>query len=98
MKLKEDAQLSHYVPAHYQQNIINRVFKLKLQQFEDDVIKNSVFGELSASVCVVEFQKHGLPHVYLLIILKNGLLNSRDIDGFISTESPDSENIHVCIN
>ena len=90
-KLKEDAQLSYNVPAHYQQDIVNRVFKLKLQQFEEDIIKNSVFREVSALVRVVEFQKHGQPHAHLLINLKNGLLNSRDIDDFICTELPDSK-------
>ena len=90
-QLKVDANLSHNVPAHYNQDIINRVFRQKLQQLEDDINKNSIFGEVLAMVRVVEFQKRGLPHAHILIICKDKLENTRDIDGFISAEIPDVE-------
>jgi hypothetical protein len=70
-QLKQDANLSHNTPARYNQDIINRVFRQKLEQLEDDINTNSIFGEVLAMVRVVEFQKRGLPHAHILIICKD---------------------------
>ena len=57
------------------------------------IIKEKFFGDVSAHVHVVEFQKRGLPHAHILITLKDGYkLNTvNDIDKFLSAEIPDSE-------
>mmetsp|Transcript_28523 Transcript_28523/g.45741 ORF Transcript_28523/g.45741 Transcript_28523/m.45741 type:complete len:259 (-) Transcript_28523:103-879(-) len=48
-------------------DIVARVFKLKLEEFLDDIGKGEIFGELAARMHVVEFQKRGLPHVHILL-------------------------------
>ena len=58
------------------------------------------FGEVSAQVIVVEFQKRGLPHAHILVTLKNGykLSTVNDIDKYISAEIPDSETDPIWYN
>ncbi|KAG1095445.1 hypothetical protein G6F42_018552 [Rhizopus arrhizus] len=47
-----------------------RVFNLKMRALLDDIIiKTKVFGKVVAYVYPIEFQKHGLPHGYMLFIL-----------------------------
>ena len=42
-----------------------RVFKLKLNEFMDDIIKNKIFGKIISNIEVIEFQKRGLPHAHI---------------------------------
>jgi len=46
-----------------------RVFKLKLKELMDDIIKNKIFGKIISNIEVIEFQKRGLPHAHILLIL-----------------------------
>ena len=46
-----------------------RVFKLKLKELMDDIIKNKIFGKIISNIQVIEFQKRGLPHAHILLIL-----------------------------
>jgi hypothetical protein len=52
-----------------------------------------VFGKVVAMVHVIEFQKRGLPHAHLLIILDHDskIKNEIDIDSLISAEIPDPQ-------
>ncbi|RDX46067.1 hypothetical protein OH76DRAFT_1330930, partial [Lentinus brumalis] len=50
-------------------DIVARVFHLKKQALLK-VIKDGFFGELAADVYTIEFQKRGLPHMHLLIFLR----------------------------
>lgn len=50
-------------------DLIARVFKIKLKELLDDLLKNKIFGHAIAHVYVVEFQKRGLPHAHILLIL-----------------------------
>ncbi|KAK1362492.1 hypothetical protein POM88_046966 [Heracleum sosnowskyi] len=72
-------------------DIVARVFRLKLDQLLDDIKKNSYFGVCIGVMYVVEFQKRGLPHVYMLIWLdstsKKNLMGN--VDQFVSAEIPD---------
>jgi len=74
-------------------DLVAHVFKLKLQELIDDIYKRKVFGPVSAYVYVVEFQKRGLPHTHILVMLdKNFRLRSpSDIDSCISAQWPDPE-------
>lgn len=71
-------------------DLICRVFKLKLDEFLDDINKKQVFGKVKAAVHVVEFQKRGLPHVHCLIMLENDykLRTVRQIENAIWAEIP----------
>jgi len=52
-------------------DIVARVFHMKMQQLKDDILKGKVFGEAQALTYRVEFQKRGLPHVHMLVWLKD---------------------------
>ncbi|KAI4519460.1 hypothetical protein K525DRAFT_149751, partial [Schizophyllum commune Loenen D] len=72
-------------------DLIARVFKLKRDALIDYIYKQGVFGVAAAYVYSTEFQKRGLPHVHLLIILQEPWkLNSPEsIDAVIRAEWPD---------
>lgn len=46
------------------------MFKLKLKPLEDEIYKDGIFGQRVAHRRVIAFQKRGLPHAHLLIILR----------------------------
>ena len=49
-----------------------RVFYLKKEGLLPLISKENNFGDVTAYVHVVEFQKQGLPHAHILITLKGG--------------------------
>jgi hypothetical protein len=59
--------------------------------------KGKHFGEVAAYVHVTEFQKRGLPHEHILLIMKarNKLATPDDYDRVISAEIPDKEKYPV---
>ncbi|XP_074378699.1 uncharacterized protein LOC141720249 [Apium graveolens] len=78
-------------------DIISRVFHLKLEQLLDDIKTKHYFGVCIGVMYVVEFHKHGLLHVHLLIWLnsesKKNLTNNAD--KYVSAELSDPETDHV---
>ncbi|GMR38834.1 hypothetical protein PMAYCL1PPCAC_09029, partial [Pristionchus mayeri] len=52
--------------------LVCTVFYLKVQEVLDDVMNKEVFGKVAGFVYSIEFQKRGMPHLHLLIILKAG--------------------------
>ena len=50
-------------------DIVARVFKLKLDQLMNDLVHGGVLGKVVAYMYVIEFQKRGLPHAHILLIL-----------------------------
>ncbi|KAG2887376.1 hypothetical protein PC114_g18856 [Phytophthora cactorum] len=70
--------------ASDQPDIVARVFKMKLKALLEDIVKNRVFGGLQAYVCVIEFQKRGLPHAHISVILSGDSKprSSADYDRF----------------
>lgn len=73
--------------------LVVRVFHLKLLQFIDDIFKDNAFGRPVAYVYVIEFQKRGLPHAHLLIVLSEAdkFYSPNQIDDLIWAEIPDKE-------
>ena len=73
-------------------DLIPRVFKLKINELIDDIIKKHVFGRILAHVFVIEFQRRGLPHSHMFIIMENENKprDSSIIDRIVSSEMPDS--------
>ena len=59
------------------------------------MISSWVFGKVSAFLWVIEFQKRGLPHAHILIILsdEDRPSTSEDIDNMISAEIPPDPNL-----
>ena len=64
---------------------------IKLANTEDQIFKKELFEIVVAHVLVVEFIKRGLPHIQLVLILKEGhkIKSGDQYDRFISAEIPD---------
>ncbi|CAJ2644762.1 unnamed protein product [Trifolium pratense] len=52
-------------------DLLTRIFRSKFEQLKEDVIKKGVLGKVKSYMYVTEFQKRGLPHVHMLLILDN---------------------------
>ena len=52
-------------------DLLTRIFRAKLEQLKDDVINKGVLGMVKSYIYVIKFQKRGLPHVHMLLILEN---------------------------
>ncbi|ETV75935.1 hypothetical protein H257_09895 [Aphanomyces astaci] len=72
-------------------DIVTCVFQSKLTYFEDDIHKKHVLGKVVASVRVEEFQKRGLPHVHMLLIMEDQdkFRTVDDINYVVSARIPD---------
>ena len=72
-------------------DIVARVFRLKKDELINDIYKHHIFGRVVAYVYVIEFQKRGLPHAHLLVVLhaSDQLRTSSDIDSCICAQWPD---------
>jgi hypothetical protein len=70
--------------------LVTRVFNLKLDTFLKD-IKDGVLGNVIAKIWVIEFQKKGLPHAYILFIFDEAskLCTAEDYDSIVSVEISD---------
>ena len=72
-------------------DIVSRVFNLKLKALIDDLLHKYVLGRTVADVYVVEFQKRGLPHAHILLIMDHDdkIRDVEGIDNIICAEIPD---------
>lgn len=72
-------------------DLASRVFHLKLTELLDDLRKREVFGKVLGLVQVIEFQKRGLPHAHILLIVHpdDRPQVASDLDKYISAEIPD---------
>ena len=54
-------------------------------------MKKHVFGKVNSHMYVIEFQKRGLPHAHILLILEqqDKIKTIDDIDKIVSAEIPD---------
>ena len=71
-------------------DLVARVFKLKKDQLIRDIRSENVFGRVSAILWVIEFQKRGLPHAHILVILckEDRVTENKDIDKIICAQLP----------
>ena len=71
-------------------DLVARVFKQKKDQLMQDLKSGFIFGKVVAHMNVIEFQKRGLPHVHILIILSKDDRNmSPDfVDSVVCAELP----------
>ena len=72
--------------------LCDRVFRMKLKLLLKHLKEDKPFGKITAFVSVIEFQKRGLVHAYLIIFLdqeaKFSLQGPTNIDMLISAEIP----------
>jgi hypothetical protein len=68
----------------------SRVFKLKLDALLKDLRTDNVFGKHVGHIYVVEWQKRGLPHAHILLILSDNdaPMTPSHIDRIVSAELP----------
>jgi Helitron helicase-like domain at N-terminus len=72
-------------------DLVSRVFRLKLKSLLHDIMDRNIFGVPVARVHVIEFQKRGLPHAHIVIILDKSDKHRtpQDIDCVVCAEIPD---------
>ena len=62
-------QLQSYQDVSARPDTVSRVFQLKVEELMRRIRKHRIFGTVIAFVYVIEFQKHGLPHIHLIVWL-----------------------------
>ncbi|GJW89594.1 DNA helicase [Tanacetum coccineum] len=69
-----------------------RVFEQKVKDFLTFLKEVKTFGDVSAVLYAIKFQKRGLPHchTWLWVDSKNEMQDAQQIDNYISAEIPDS--------
>lgn len=74
-------------------DLYDRVFKMKLDALMKLINIDGVLGRVVAHIHTIEFQKRGLPHAHLLIILHDAdkPRTPEDIDKLVTAELPDEE-------
>jgi hypothetical protein len=70
--------------------LVSRVFNLKLDALLKD-IKDGFLGNVIAKIWVIKFQKRGLPHAHILLILDEAskLHTVKDYNSMVLAEIPD---------
>ncbi|PKY61156.1 hypothetical protein RhiirA4_299552, partial [Rhizophagus irregularis] len=73
-----------------------RIFHMKLRELLKDLCEKHCFGKVVTFIYVIEFQKRGLPHAHILLILSQDskLHSAEDYDAIVSAEIPDP-NVHL---
>ena len=72
-------------------DLIARVFKMKLDALLHDLTKGNILGKCISHTAVIEFQKRGLPHAHILLILasEDKPFTADDYDKIVCSEIPD---------
>ena len=85
------AELLNNQSASDRPDLCARVFNCKLKALQKDLFYNNVLGKVISHIHVIEFQKRGLPHAHLLIILReeDKPRTTDDFDTIVSAEIPD---------
>ena len=78
--------------------LVARVFYVKLTLLRKQLMEEKLFGDVAAMIDVVEFQKRGLPHAHMLLILKPAfkITSPENYDRYVSAEIPSYENPNLC--
>ena len=73
-------------------DLISRVFRIKKDALLDELQNKGIFGRAVACVHVIEFQKRGLPHAHILLILahEDKPRTAEDIDRMVSARPADA--------
>lgn len=71
-------------------DIVGKVFKVKLKNMLDDLLCKNVLGKVTAYTWVIEFQKRGLPHCHMLLMLDESdkPRDPQAIDRIVQAEIP----------
>jgi len=74
-------------------DLIARIFHLKQRNVLYQLRKDQIFGKFLGIVWTIEYQKRGLPHMYLLLFLhsEDRFLTPERIDEIVGAELPSQE-------
>lgn len=88
----EEAVQAGFSP-HDRPDIACRVFHLKLRALLEDIWKEKIFGTVIGGCYVVEFQKRGLPHAHILLILEERARPTtvEQVDNMVCATLPDKD-------
>uniref|UniRef100_A0A914YRA1 Helitron helicase-like domain-containing protein n=1 Tax=Panagrolaimus superbus TaxID=310955 RepID=A0A914YRA1_9BILA len=75
-------------PGETRSDLKCRVFLTKAQEFLDDLFKKNIFGKVQAYHVVMEFQKRGMPHLHVLLIMEDEV-TVENVDNYISARIPE---------
>ena len=80
-----------YQSVEHHPDLVARVFRLKYKELIHDIVTKQIFGKVASYFGSIEFQKRGLPHLHLLVILESQykLMTAEQIDKVVSAEIPD---------
>ncbi len=86
-------ELFHGQTASDRPDIVCKVFMVKLKEMMDDLFKKHIFGVITAYTMVIEFQKRGLPHCHMLLMLQSDDKPRlpEQINNLVCAELPDPE-------
>ena len=75
---------------YYRTDVVARVFKMKVEELLDDLVKKQVLGRHVAHTASIEFQKRGLPHIHILLIVhpEDTPRTTEDYDNVVCAEIP----------
>jgi len=84
------ALLNNQTPSD-RPDLVSRVFHCKLKSLQQDLYNNHILGVVISHIHVIEYQKRGLPHAHLLIILneEDKPRTPDDYDAIVWAEIPD---------
>ena len=76
---------------HDRPDLACRVFKLKYDSLMDDLLKKNVLGKVKAHTATIEWQKRGLTHAHILLLMEDQdkPKTPEKIDRVVSAEIPD---------
>jgi hypothetical protein len=77
-------------------SVVGRVFNMKLRRLMDNICKQHVLGRVQASMYTTEFQKRGLPHAHILLILhpEDKPREPEDVDNCVRATIPEPGDPH----
>ena len=83
-------ELLPYQIAADKPDLTARVFHIKLREMMKDLCEKHWLGKVIAYVYIIEFQKRGLPHAHILLILDSNskICSVEEYDTFVSAEIP----------
>ncbi|KAI3709788.1 hypothetical protein L2E82_39554 [Cichorium intybus] len=86
-----ESELKYGQSAQDRPDLVSRVFRAKLEDLKEQLLKKHLLGVVRAYVYVVEFQKRGLPHAHFLLIMtsEHKMSNPDQYDKMVCAEIPD---------